>query len=143
MYQKVTIIGNLGRDPEMRYTPSGVPVVDLSVATNRRWKNQDGSDAEETVWFRCTAWRQLAEMVNQYAQKGKQVYIEGRLVPDKETGGPRTYTKKDGTPGAQYEVNIDVFRLLGGRGAAEAGGDTAYTQQEPPPPSVHENEIPF
>jgi single-strand DNA-binding protein len=143
MYQKVILIGNLGRDPEMRYTPDGTQVCTLSVATNRKWKNQDGSDGEETIWFRCTAWRQTAETINQYLTKGRQVYIEGRLTPDKETGGPRVWTGQDGKPRASYEVTIENIRFLGGRGAAEAGGDTAYTQQEPPPPGMHENEIPF
>jgi single-strand DNA-binding protein len=144
MLQKVTLIGNLGNDPELKYTPTGVPVCTISVATNRQWKNQDGTDVKETVWFRCKAWRQTAETINQYLTKGRQVYIEGRLTPDTETGGPRIWTGQDGKPRASFEVTIDNIKFLGGgRGTAEAGGDTAYTQQEPPPPSVHENEIPF
>jgi len=141
MYHKITIIGNLGRDPEMRYTPSGVPVVDLSVATNSKWKNKDGTPAEETVWFRCTAWRDTAENINQYLHKGSKVFIEGRLKPDPATGGPRTYTRKDGTPGANYEVTIENIRFLDARGAGEAPG-TAL-EEEPPPPSRHEADIPF
>jgi single-strand DNA-binding protein len=141
MYHKVTIIGNLGRDPEMKYTASGIPVVDLSVATNRKWKNKDGSPAEETIWFRCTAWREMAETINQYLHKGSKVFVEGRLNPDPVTGGPRTYTKKDGTPGAQYEVTVETIKFLDGRAGGEAPGTTL--EEEPPPPTRHEADIPF
>ena len=141
MYHKVTIIGNLGRDPEMRYTPDGTAVTDLSVATNRKWTNKDGTPGEETVWFRCTAWRKLAETVNQYLTKGRQVYVEGRLNPDSATGGPRTYTRSDGTPGAQYEVTVDTVRFLGGRGEGDVS-DPSVSQQEPPA-GGDEADIPF
>jgi single-strand DNA-binding protein len=140
MYHKVTIIGNLGRDPELKYTPNGDPVVKFSVATNRKWTNQDGRQGEETVWFRCTAWRKLAETINQYLSKGRQVYIEGRLMPDKATGGPQVFTKSDGTPGASYEVQVDTVKFLGGR-PGEAGESQGVHQE--PPPGTHENEIPF
>jgi len=119
MYHKVLIIGNLGRDPEMRYTPDGTPVTTLSVATNRKWTNSDGSPGEETVWFRVTAWRRLAENAAQYLSKGRQVFIEGRLQPDPQTGGPRVWNRRDGTPSATFEVTADSIRFIGGR--AEAG----------------------
>jgi single-strand DNA-binding protein len=76
---KVMIIGNLGREPEMRYTPSGRPVTTFSVATSRSWHSSDGERHEETEWFNVVAWGSLAEICNQYLHKGKQVYIEGRL----------------------------------------------------------------
>ena len=111
MHQEVELIGNLGRDPEMRYLADGTPVTTLSVATNRKW---DGG--EETVWWRVTCWRKLAEVVAQYLSKGRQVFIKGRMTPDKETGGPKVFQKKDGTWGASYEVTADKVTFLGGRG---------------------------
>lgn len=140
MYQKVIIVGNLGRDPEMRYTPDGTPVTDFSVATNRRWNNPDGSQNEETVWFRVTAWRKLAETCNQYLSKGRPVLVEGRLTADRETGGPRVWTRSDGKPAASYEVTALTVKFLGGRGE---GGDTSMSLQEAPPPEMGEDEIPF
>jgi single-strand DNA-binding protein len=141
MYHKVIIIGYLGRDPEMRYTPSGVPVVDFSVATSRKWKNKDGTPADETVWFRCTGWRELAETVNQYLHKGSKVFIEGRLNPDPASGNPRIYTRKDGTSGASYELTVENVKFLDARGAGEGPG--TMLEEEPPPPSRHEADIPF
>jgi single-strand DNA-binding protein len=141
MYQKVTIIGNLGRDPEMRYTPSGTAVTDFSVATNRKWTNKDGTPGEETAWFRCSAWGKTAETVNQYLTKGRQVFIEGRLNPDSATGGPRVYTRGDGTPGAQFEVTIERIQFLGGRGEGDVS-DPSVSQQEPPA-GGDEADIPF
>jgi single-strand DNA-binding protein len=140
MYHKIIIVGNLGNDPEMRYTPDGTPVTNFSVATNRRWNNPDGSQGEETVWFRVTAWRKLAETCNQYLSKGRQVFVEGRLTPDRDTGAPRVWTRSDGTPGSSYEVTASTVRFLGGRGE---GADTSVSYQEPPPPDMGEDEIPF
>jgi single-strand DNA-binding protein len=140
MYHKIIIVGNLGNDPEMRYTPDGTPVTNFSVATNRRWNNPDGSQGEETVWFRVTAWRKLAETCNQYLSKGRQVFVEGRLTPDRDTGAPRVWTRSDGTPGSSYEVTASTVRFLGGRGE---GVDTSVSYQEPPPPDMGEDEIPF
>ena len=139
MYQKVTIVGNLGNDPEMRYTASGVPVTKFSVATNRRWTSADGTPGEETVWFRVSAWRGLAETCNQYLSKGRQVMVEGRLVPDRETGGPRVWTGNDGVARSSYELSANDVRFLGGKGERE----------EPLPPEMPaqagegEEEIPF
>jgi single-strand DNA-binding protein len=140
MYHKIIIVGNLGRDPEMRYTPDGTPVTNFSVASNRKWNNPDGSQNEETIWFRITAWRQLAELCNQYLSKGRPVLIEGRMTPDRETGGPRVWTGNDGQPRASFEVTALTVRFLGGRGE---GGDPSASYQEPPPPEIGEDEIPF
>jgi single-strand DNA-binding protein len=139
MYHKIIIVGYLGRDPEMRYTPDGTPVTNFSVATSRRWKRQDGSQIDETTWFRITAWRQLAELCNQYLSKGRPVLIEGRLNPD-ENGGPRVWTGNDGQPRSSYEVTALTVRFLGGRGE---GADTSVSYEEPPPPDMGEDEIPF
>jgi single-strand DNA-binding protein len=139
MYQKVTVVGNLGNDPEMRYTPSGVPVTRFSVATNRRWTNADGTPGEETVWFRVSAWRGLAETCNQYLSKGRQVLVEGRLVPDRETGGPRIWTGNDGVARASYELTALDVRFLGTRAdREEPAGPVA-----PEEPMEGEDEIPF
>ncbi len=142
MYQKLIIVGNLGGDPEMRYTPDGTPVTTFSVATNRKWNNQDGSQSEETVWFRVTAWRKLAETANQYLSKGRQVLVEGRLTPDKTTGGPRVWTGNDGKARASFEVTADTVRFMGGPRGAE-GGEGSTSSQEAPPPEMGESEIPF
>jgi len=140
MYHKIIIVGHLGRDPEMRYTADGTPVTDFSVATTRKWNSADGSQSEETVWIRVTAWRKLAEICNQYLSKGRPVLVEGRLNPDRETGGPRTYTRNDGSPGASYDVTAITVKFLGGRGE---GTDSSVSYQEPPPPEMGEDEIPF
>ncbi len=121
-YQKVIIVGNLGRDPELRYTPDGTPVASFSVATNRRWTNSDGSPGEETCWFRVSVWRRQAEVTAQYLSKGRQVMIEGRLTPDKETGGPRTWTGQDGVTRASYDMTADRIIFLSGRGEPTGGG---------------------
>jgi len=141
MYHKVIIVGNLGRDPEMRYTADGTPVTDFSVATNRKWTNADGSQGEETVWFRVSAWRKLAETCNQYLSKGRQVLVEGRLTPDRETGGPRVWTGSDGQSRASYELTAINVKFLGGRGEGPVA--TSATYQEAPPPEMGEDEIPF
>jgi len=138
-YQKLIIVGNLGRDPEMRYTPDGTPVTTLSIATNRRWNNPDGSKSEETTWFRVTAWRKTAEIAAQYLTKGQQVMIEGRLTPDKATGGPKIWTRQDGTAGASYEVTADRLVLLGSRGEASGAPGAAEAPEE----YEVEGEIPF
>ncbi len=136
MYHKVTIIGNLGRDPELKFLPDGTAVCDFSVATNRKWSKSDGTQSEETIWFRCTAWRKAAEIINQYMSKGRQIYIEGRLNPDPATGGPRVFTRTDGTSGASYEITVDVFKFLSG-GTGEGGGSIG--SEEP----MADSEIPF
>ncbi|HEY43723.1 MAG TPA: single-stranded DNA-binding protein [Anaerolineae bacterium] len=91
---KVMIIGHLGRDPEMRYTPSGRPVTTFSVATSRSWHSADGERHEETEWFNVVAWGSLAEICNQYLRKGQQVYIEGRLQTRRweDTDGNKHFT---------------------------------------------------
>jgi len=140
MYQKLVIVGNLGGDPEMRYTPSGQAVTNFNVATNRRWSDNSGNQQEETVWFRVSVWGRMAEVCNQYLSKGRQVMVEGRLRPDPETGNPRIWTDQSGQPRASYElVGLEV-KFLGGRG--EGGySDTNGGAQEAP--GITEDEIPF
>ena len=95
---KMLLIGNLGGDPEMRYTANGSPVTTFSVATNRRYKTRDGEQREETEWFRVVTWNQLAETCNQYLTKGRRVYVEGRLKSD-------TWTGQDGQTRFTNEIN--------------------------------------
>jgi single-strand DNA-binding protein len=138
MFHKVILVGNLGRDPEMRYTPGGQAVTNLSLATNRRYTDSSGETREETVWFRVSVWGRQAEATNQYLSKGRQVLVEGRLVPD-ENGNPRTWTRQDGSTGASFEVNAQTVRFLGGR----ADGDSF---SEPPgagPAPETVDDIPF
>lgn len=137
MYQKLLFVGNLGRDPEMRYTPGGQAVTNLSVATNRRYTKSDGEQVEETTWFRVSVWGRQAETVNQYLRKGRRVLVEGRLMPD-ENGNPRTFERNDGTIGASFEVNAQRVVFLGGRGEGGFGEEEALDQA---PES--EDEIPF
>lgn len=114
-FHTVILIGNLGRDPEMRYTPSGQPVTSFSVASNRSYTDANGQKVDETIWFRVTAWGKQAETCNQFLHKGSKVLVEGRLTPDKN-GGPRIWQKQDGTSGASYEITASTVRFLSTRG---------------------------
>jgi len=131
MYQHTVIVGNLGRDPEMRYTPSGVPVTSFSVAVNKKWKGQDGEMQEKTTWFRVTAWRRLAELCNQYLTKGQLVLVEGEVEA-------RAWAAADGEPRASLELTAQNVRFLGGRGDAVGGGEVLKHA-----PSVPEDDLPF
>lgn len=131
-YAKLVIVGNLGRDPELRYLPSGQAVTNLSVATNRRWTDQaTGQPQEEVCWFRVSVWGKQAEAANQYLSKGRQVLIEGRLRPDPETGGPRIYARNDGTAGASFEVVADRVQFLGGNGNGNGAHGNGQAEAEP------------
>lgn len=131
MYHNIIIVGNLGRDPEMRYTPGGSAVTNFSVATNRQYTSSDGTQVKETTWFRISAWGRLAEICNQYLRQGSKVLIEGRLNPDPASGGPRTYTRQDGTTGASYEVTANVVKFLSTRAEDEAfAGDVGSGSEE-------------
>ena len=131
MYQHTVIVGNLGRDPEMRYTPSGVPVTTFSVAVSRKWKGQDGEMHEKTTWFRVKAWRKLAELCNQYLSKGRQVLVEGEVEAS-------AWASQDGEPRASLEITAQTVKFLGSRGGAAAPGGPG---NEAPP--VAEEDLPF
>ena len=136
MFQTVILVGNLGADPEMRYTSSGQPVTTLRVATNRQWTDNEGQSQKETVWFRVSVWGKQAEYCNQYLSKGRPVLVEGRLVPDPKTGGPRIWTGNDGVARASFEISAASVRFLGGR--EERTGTPFETPEEMP-----EDDIPF
>lgn len=121
MYHTIIIVGNLGREPEMRYTPGGQAVTNFSVATNRQYQGTDGNMVKETIWFRISVWGKQAESCNTYLHKGSKVLIEGRLQPDPATGGPRIWNRQDGTPNASYEITASTVRFLSSRGEGEGG----------------------
>jgi single-strand DNA-binding protein len=131
---KVILIGNLGRDPEMRYTPSGSPVTNFSMAVSRVWKTPEGENREETDWFNVSCWDRLAETANNYLSKGRQVYIEGRVrgrqYDDRNTGEKRF----------SLDVHATNLVLLGARG--DQGGEALAERVAGPEPSDLDN-MPF
>ncbi len=124
MINKVILVGNVGRDPELRYTASGTAVANFSLATSRRYKDRDGNQQEQTEWHRCVAWARTAEIVNQYANKGKQLYIEGRLQT-------RQWEDRDGNTRYTTEVVADNIQLLGRAGGGGGGGGGDYGDPGP------------
>jgi len=146
MYQTLILAGNLGRDPEMRYTPSGQAVTSFSVATNRQYTNNNGETIKETIWFRVSVWGKMAETCNQYLKKGSKVLVEGRLTADAATGGPRIWTGQDGSPRASFEVSAQTVRFLSSRGENEGGGMAAGApggDENMAPTGGDEGDIPF
>lgn len=115
---KIIVIGNLGRDPEMRYTPNGQSVTSFSVASNRKYTTSTGEQREETEWFNVSAWGRLAETCNQYLTKGQQVYVEGRLHS-------RSYESRDGQIRFVNEINLTDVQFLG-RSAGPTGEGSPY-----------------
>ena len=112
---KVIIIGNLGADPEMRYTANGSAVTSFNVATNEQWTGGDGQRQEHTEWFSVVTWNRLAETCSQYLAKGRQVYVEGRMRT-------RSWEGQDGQKRYRTELIADTVRFLGSRGDGERGG---------------------
>jgi len=149
MYQQITLIGNLGTDPEMRYTPSGVPVSSFSLAVNKSWTGQDGQRQDKTTWFRVTTWRKQAEIVSQYLTKGRRVMVVG------EVEEARAYTDRDGNQRASLEVTAQIVKFLGARGedgdmgggmSGGASGDNSSSSAPAPSgsePDLSEEDIPF
>ena len=115
---KVILIGNLGRDPELRYTQSGSAVANFTLATNERWRDKDGNNQERTEWHRIVVWGRTAENCAQYLQKGRSVYVEGRLQT-------REWEDKDGNKRNTTEVNALNVQFLGGRGSVPEGAAAA------------------
>ncbi len=131
---KVMIIGHLGRDPEMRYTPSGRPVTTFSVATSRSWNTVDGERHQETEWFNIVAWGNLAEICKQYLTKGQQVYIEGRLQT-------RKWEDKEGNKHSSVEIVANGMMMLGER--RDANSHHAEEAEAPEMNGADEDEFPF
>jgi single-strand DNA-binding protein len=134
---KVQIIGHLGKDPEMRYTPSGKPVTTFSVAVSRTWSSADGERHSETEWFNVVAWGNLAEICKQYLVKGQQVYVEGRLQT-------RRWDDKEGQKHTSVEIVANEMMMLGERRDANNNhaheADAASTEGNP---AAAEDEFPF
>ena len=143
-YHTIILAGNVGKEPEMRYTPAGQPVTTFSVATNRQYTGNNGQQVKETIWFRVTTWGKQAEVCNTYVKKGSKVLVEGRLQPDPATGGPRVWTKQDGTAGSSFEVTASTVRFLGG-GSGEGGQHAPVSQDAADGfgPGPSEDDIPF
>lgn len=136
---KVMLIGHLGKDPELKYTSSGIAVVNFSMATNEAWKDQDGNLQERTEWHNIVAWRRLAEICGEYLKKGKRVYIEGRIQT-------RNYDDKNGVKRYVTEIVADDLIMLdgGGSGAATAGAPAqASTVNEPGQAGDDKDDLPF
>ncbi len=124
---KVTLLGNVGKDPEIRYAPSGAAVCSVSIATTRKWKDKSGEKKEETDWHRVVFYERLAEIAGEYLKKGSPVYVEGRLKYGK-------YTDKDGVERYTTDIVVSEMQLLGG-GQQHDGGQ----RQQAPRPSTSNN----
>ena len=131
MLNKITVIGNLGTDPEMRYTPSGSAVTNFSLATNRSYTTSDGERREETEWFRIVAWNQLAEQVNQYLTKGRRAYVEGRLRSSSWEG-------QDGQTRHRNEIIANTVLFLDRAPQSQESG-----MQDEPGGRVDPEDLPF
>ena len=129
MYQKTIVLGNVGGDGQMRYTPDGVAVTTFNVATNRKWTDKEGVQQKKTTWFRVTTWNKLAEICNQYIHKGDLVFVEGELDSDNETGSPRIWTTQNGETRASYELRANVVRFASTREVAQ---ETSESEGEVP-----------
>ena len=141
---KAILIGRLGKDPELRYTPSGSAVTSFTLATNRTWSGQDGQKNEETTWHNIVAWGKQAEVIKEYLSKGREVYIEGRI-------SNRSYDDKEGNKRYISEVVVQSFSFIGSRGGATndmpAGGSEPAGMSSPEsPPSGsagEDDDLPF
>ena len=143
MVNKVILVGNLGRDPELRSTPSGQQVASFSLATNRKWKDRDGNRQEQTEWHNIVCWGRQAEIAGQYLTKGRQIFVEGRIQTqsweDRQSGEKKYRT----------EIVCDNFQMLGQRGDQPGGGGYQPQEQSSPPPpadsggTTDDDDIPF
>ncbi|HEX8775037.1 MAG TPA: single-stranded DNA-binding protein [Pyrinomonadaceae bacterium] len=146
-FNKIILVGNLGRDPELRYTPQGTPVCSFSVATNEKRKDRAGEMQDFTTWFRVTLWGRQAETASQYLTKGRPIYVEGRLRLEE-------WTDKDGKQRYTLEVHATDMQFIGGGRGDEAPAGTGPAQgstgrpsssgdRQPPEPDLSDDDIPF
>ena len=133
---RVTLIGNLGRDPELRYTKDGQGVANFTVATNERWRDKQGSTQERTEWHRIVVWGKQGENCAQYLQKGRSVYVEGRLQT-------RDWEDKDGNKRQTTEIVAQSVQFLGGRGEGAPRGSSESSPSPAPGPAAEGEDIPF
>ncbi|MBI5561340.1 MAG: single-stranded DNA-binding protein [Deltaproteobacteria bacterium] len=133
---KVILIGHLGKDPEIRYTPSGMAVANFSMATTENWKDKEGGKQEKTEWHRIVAFGKLAEICGEYLSKGKQVYVEGRIQT-------RAWDDKDGNKKYTTEIVANQMQMLGSKGGAGGAGapSSEPAAGEGPPPDMED--VPF
>ena len=122
-FNKVLLMGNLTRDPQLSYTPNQTAVVDFGLATNRRWTGQDGNQREETCFVDCRAFGRQAENINKYLTKGRLVFVEGRLTFD-------SWTAQDGTKRSKHRVTVETFQFLPGTGAPGADQAIQNTNED-------------
>jgi single-strand DNA-binding protein len=132
---KVILIGNLGQDPELRYTSAGVAVATFTLATNESWKDQDGNTQERTQWHNLVAWRKLAEICGEYLKKGSRIYVEGRLQY-------RNYDDKNGVKRYVTEIVIDQMMMLDSKGASHSNGSSSAASTAPSPSQPQEESGP-
>lgn len=154
-FNKVILVGNLGRDPELRYTPQGTPVCSFTMATNERRRDKSGETQDMTTWFRVTLWGRQAETASQYLAKGRTVYIEGRIRTEE-------WTDRDGKTRTTLEVHATDMQFIGTRGGDDAtgaagapssgggsgrsshgGGGDDDQPDAPPAGNVNDDDIPF
>jgi len=139
-FNKIAIVGYLGRDPELRYTPDGTPVCNFTIATTERKKDKSGEFQDVTTWFRVNLWRRQAEIASQYLSKGKQVYVEGRLSQSE-------YQDRDGNTRTSLDVNGTDIQFIGPRGDESTAPreERPARSSSPPEPSsmVTDDDIPF
>lgn len=139
-FNKIILVGNLGRDPELRYTPQGTPVCSFTMATNERRKDRSGETQDQTTWFRITLWGRQAETASQYLAKGRSVYIEGRLRVEE-------WSDRDGRQRYTLEVHATDMQFIGGRGEEAAPASTKEfaprSGDESSGPDVADEDIPF
>jgi single-strand DNA-binding protein len=121
---KVLLLGNLGKDPEVRYTGSGKAVATFTIATSQRWRDQDGNDQERTEWHRVVAWGRLGEVCGEYLSKGKQVFIEGRIQS-------REWEDENGNKRTTVEIIANDMIMLGGGGSQPSRGPDEHQRPEP------------
>jgi len=132
-FNKIIIVGYLGRDPELRYTPSGMQVCSFSLATTERRKDGSGEFQDHTTWFSISVWGKKAEAANQYLAKGRQVFIDGRLRQEE-------YTDRDGNKRTRLQVDANDFQFVGARG--DEGGGGSYSPQSKPSSNVDQTQAP-
>ena len=137
-FNRIILVGNLGRDPELRYTPQGTPVCTFTMATNDRRKDRNGEMQDQTTWFRVTLWNRQAETASQYLHKGKPVYIEGRLRIEE-------YTDRDGRPRYSLEVTASDMQFIGSRQDESAPEKSSAAAASAPaePAELSDEDIPF
>jgi single-strand DNA-binding protein len=135
---KAILIGRLGKDPELRYTPGGKAVASFSLATTERWTGDDGQRNESTTWHNIVAWGKQAELMKEYLTKGREVYIEGRI-------SNRSYDDKEGNKRYVSEIVVQAFQFLGSKGEGGSGpSKQAEAPQEPPPDAGGgDDDLPF